>query len=215
MDRLIRAIAEMREAEALDITRSMLDADVDPLSVLECGYQAMAIVGRRFENGEYFLPELMLSAQLLLQISDLTKPLLKADSAPAKHGRVLMGTVAGDIHNIGKDMVTFLLDVNGFEVRDLGVDVSPDHFVEVISEFRPQVVGMSGLLTVAYDSMRETVAAIREAGLRDSVKIMIGGGQVSERIVSFAEADAFGKTAMDGVALAKQWTSSQERKDDG
>jgi 5-methyltetrahydrofolate--homocysteine methyltransferase len=119
-----------------------------------------------------------------------------------------MGTVEGDIHDIGKDIVTFLLEVNGFEVRDIGIDVPPDTFVEEIKAFQPQVVGMSGLLTLAYDSMKRTVQAIEEAGLRDTVKIMIGGGQVSEKIREHAGADAFGKDAMEGIALVKQWTGA-------
>ena len=116
-----------------------------------------------------------------------------------------MGTVEGDIHDIGKDIVTFLLEVNGFEVRDIGIDVHPDTFVEEIKTFKPQVVGMSGLLTLAYDAMKRTVQAIEEAGLRDTVKIMIGGGQVSEKVRVHAGADAFGRDAMEGIALVKKW----------
>jgi 5-methyltetrahydrofolate--homocysteine methyltransferase len=124
-------------------------------------------------------------------------------------GRVLMGTVDGDIHNIGKDIVSFLLDVNGFKVRDIGVDVSPEKFVEEIKDFQPQVVGMSGLLTLAYDSMKNTVQAITDAGLRDSVKIMIGGAPMSEKVKEYAGADAYGKDAIVAVTLVKEWVGGE------
>jgi 5-methyltetrahydrofolate--homocysteine methyltransferase len=122
-----------------------------------------------------------------------------------RHGKVLIGTVAGDIHDIGKNIVTFMLDVNGFDVLDLGVDVSPQKFVEAIQDFEPQVIGLSGFLTLAFDAMKETVEAIKAAGLRDGVKIMIGGGQVNEKIQEYTSADAYGKDAMAGVSLAKKW----------
>jgi len=113
--------------------------------------------------------------------------------------------VEGDVHDIGKNIVTFLLDANGFEVMDIGIDVPPQKFVEAIKSFGPQVVGLSGLLTIAYDSMKKTVDAVNEAGLRDKVKIMIGGGQMSDKVKEYAGADAYAKDAMAGVVLAKQW----------
>ena len=126
-----------------------------------------------------------------------------------KKGKVLIGTVKGDIHDIGKNIVGFLLDVNGYEVRDIGVDMSPDQFVEEINAFKPQVVGMSGLLTLAYDSMRDTVKAIEEAKLRETIKIMIGGAQMSERVKEYSGADAYAKDAMDGVMITKKWIGGE------
>jgi 5-methyltetrahydrofolate--homocysteine methyltransferase len=116
-----------------------------------------------------------------------------------------VGTVAGDIHDIGKDIVVFMLDVNGFEVLDLGIDVPAQKFVDAIKETGSKVVGMSGFLTLAFQSMKDTVEAIKKAGLRDRVKIMIGGGQMNDQVRSFSEADAYGKDAMDAVRLAKGW----------
>ena len=120
-------------------------------------------------------------------------------------GKVLIGTVKGDIHDIGKDIVTFMLQVNGFNVLDLGIDVPPSKFVDAIKDFQPQVVGMSCLLTLAFDSMKETVEAIENAGLREEVKIMVGGGQVSEMVRDYASADAYGEDAVSAVRLAKNW----------
>ena len=128
------------------------------------------------------------------------------DAEIKRLGKVIIGTVAGDIHDIGKDIVAFMLDVNGFEVYDLGVDVPIEKFVEKIKETGAKVVGLSGFLTLAYESMKDTVKAIQAAGL-DDVKIMIGGGQITEEIMKYTGADAYGKDAMTGVALAKEWLS--------
>ncbi|MGD8516525.1 MAG: cobalamin-dependent protein, partial [Anaerolineae bacterium] len=162
-------------------------------------------VGQRFETGQYFLPELIMAGEMLSQITDLVKPeLAKAPQAESK-GSVVIGSVAGDIHDIGKNIVTFMLDVNGFEVHDLGVDVSPQAFVDAIQTYRADVVGLSGFLTLAFDAMKDTVAAIEAAGLRDSVKIMVGGGQVTDKIREYTGADAYGDDAMEAVGLAKSW----------
>lgn len=210
MDPLVEAIVDMREEDAVRTATEMLDKGVSPLQVLDACHEAMAAIGQRFEEGTYFLPELILAGEMLSQISDKVKPLLKAQaSAPKKLGRVVIGTVKGDIHDIGKNIVTFILDANGFEVRDLGVDVPPQKFVEAIRDFQPQVVGLSGFLTLAFDAMKETVEAIKSAGLRGKVKIMIGGGQVNDKIQEYAGADAYGKDAMAGVSLAKKWVGAK------
>jgi len=120
-----------------------------------------------------------------------------------------MGTVKGDIHDIGKDIVTFMLEVNGFQVLDLGIDVPPTKFVDAIKDFQPQVVGMSCLLTLAFESMKETVEVIEKAGLRHEVKIMVGGGQVSEMVRDYANADAYGEDAIAAVRLAKNWAGAE------
>jgi 5-methyltetrahydrofolate--homocysteine methyltransferase len=202
---LIRALVEMQEAEALRETRQLLDEKIDPLSIIDACSKAMEAVGKRFETGEYFLPHLMMAGEMLRQISEMIKPMMGAHNTQKSRGRVLMGTVKGDIHDIGKNIVTFLLETNGFEVLDLGIDQSPERFVGAIRDFHPQVVGMSGLLTLAFDSMKETVQAIEDAGLRSQVRIMIGGGQVTEKVKDYTGADAYGPDAVAGVRLAKQW----------
>jgi len=205
---LVNAIADMREGEALKLVREMVEGGSEPMAILDAAREAMAIVGQRYEEGAYFLPELMLSGEMLNQITDIVKPELARLPEIKRHGKVVIGTVEGDIHDIGKNIVSFMLDVNGFEVLDLGVDVSPQKFVEAIRNFRPQVVGLSGFLTLAFDVMKETVEAIKTAGLRDGVKIMIGGGQVNEEIRRYAGADAYGKDAMAGVSLAQKWVGA-------
>jgi 5-methyltetrahydrofolate--homocysteine methyltransferase len=206
---LMNAIIEMREEDVIPITEELLAAGADPLSILDSCREAMSEIGRLYEAGDCFVPELIMAGEMLGQVSARVKPhLTNQPGARAKLGRVVMGTVEGDIHDIGKDIVTFVLDVNGFEVRDLGVDVPASRFVEAVREFQPQVVGLSGFLTLAYDPMKNTVQALRDAGLRDAVKIMIGGGQVDETIRQYTGADAYGKDAMAAVALAKGWVGA-------
>jgi 5-methyltetrahydrofolate--homocysteine methyltransferase len=202
---LIHAMVEMQEAEALRQARALLDAGADPRGILAACSQALELVGRRFEKGEYFLPHLLMAGEMMKQVSAMLAPLLTAGPPRAGRGRVLIGTVRGDIHDIGKNIVAFLLEANGFAVRDIGVDRAPEQFVEAIADFRPQVVGMSGLLTVAFDAMQATVQAIEAAGLRPGLKIMIGGAQVSEQVRDYTGADAWGADAVAGVALARSF----------
>lgn len=202
---LIQALVEMQESEAQQKTSQLLDIGTDPMKIIDACSRAMEIVGKRFETGEYFLPHLMMAGEMLKQISEMIKPKMGGDTARRGGGKVLMGTVEGDIHDIGKNMVTFLLETHGFEVLDIGIDQSPEKFVEAIQHFQPQVVGLSGLLTLAFDSMRDTVQAIRKAAHRHKVRIIIGGGQVSEKVRAYTGADAYGPDAVAGIRLIKQW----------
>jgi len=206
---LIYALVEMQEAEALQKAKQLLDEGTDPMNILEACSKAMKTVGKRFEQGEYFLPHLIMAGVMLKQISETIRPLIKEEKTEAGRGRVLMGTVSGDIHDIGKNMVIFLLEVNGFEVRDIGIDQPLENFLKAIREFQPQVVGMSGLLTLAFDSMKETVRAIEDAGLREKVRIMIGGAQVTEQVKDYTGADAYGPDALAGVRLVEQWIGGE------
>ena len=205
-EKLIELIAEMEEDDALVLAKEMLDGGVDPLLVLEICREAMDIVGKRFEEGEYFLPELIMAGEVLDQIGALTKPLIQQspDSPSRKLGRVLIGTVHGDLHDIGKNIVTFMLDINGFEVKDIGIDVPVAKFIEEIKAFQPNVVCLSGFLTLAFDSMKETIEAIEAAGMRDKLKIQIGGGQIDETIRAYTGADAFGLNAVDAVTYSRK-----------
>jgi 5-methyltetrahydrofolate--homocysteine methyltransferase len=200
---LIDAITEMREDDALAITNQMLEEGTDPLDVLEACRNAMDVIGQRFEDGDCFIPELILAGEMLTQISEVIKPRMQEESNQEVLGKVVIGTVEGDIHDIAKDIVAFMLEINGFEVTDLGVDVPPAKFVEAVKETGASVVGLSGFLTLAYDPMKDTVAALKEAGL--DVKTMIGGGQIDEQIKEYTSADGYGRDAMAAVALAKEW----------
>jgi len=202
---LTKAVADLMENEALKITRARLDSGEDPHIILEESRKGMEIIGERFSGGTYFLPELIFSAEIFKEITEIVKPKLEEEVQTERLGKCIIGTVAGDIHDIGKDIVVFMLDVSGFEVYDLGVDVPPQNFIDKIKETNAPIVGLSGFLTLAFDAMKETVETIKEAGLRNKVKIMIGGGQIDDQIVKYTGADAYGRDAMAGVSLAKTW----------
>ena len=202
---LVNTLADLKEEEALKIVRDRLSTGEDPLKILQDARKGMETVGNRFADSEYFIPDLVYSGEILKEITDMVKPELTKVAESKKLGKVVFGTVAGDIHDIGKDIVVFMLDVNGFEVHDLGIDVPVQKFVDKIKETGAPIVGLSGFLALAFDSMKETVEAIKAAGLRDKVKVMIGGGQMSDEIKNYTGADAYGKDAMAGVALAKKW----------
>jgi 5-methyltetrahydrofolate--homocysteine methyltransferase len=205
---LVAWLSDMNEDDAFALAKKMLlEEGANPLRVLELCREAMDIVGKRFEKGEYFLPELVLAGEMLENIGAIAKPMIKEapGEEPKKLAKVLIGTVHGDLHDIGKNIVTFMLDINGFEVKDIGIDVPVKTFIDAINEFRPDVVGLSGFLTLAFDSMKETIQAIQDAGLRDQLKIMIGGGQVDETVRNYTGADAFGTNAIDAVSLCKNW----------
>ncbi len=205
-DDLTKALAELEEEKALRIVADRLKTDEDPQKVLDDARGGMEIVGKRFADGEYFIPDLVYSGEILKQITELVRPKLAGTATVKRLGKVVLGTVAGDIHDIGLNIVDFMLDTNGFEVYNLGVDVPAQRFVEKIRESGASIVGLSGFLTLAFDAMKDTVVAIKEAGLRDQVKIMIGGGQIDEAIRKYTGADAYGRDAMAGVTLAKKWS---------
>ena len=204
-EKLTDAIVNMKEKEAIEIAKTLIEEGEDPHKILGACKEAMDTVGKRFEKGEYFLPELIMSGEVLKEISEILKPKLTGDVKTERLGKVIVGTVEGDIHDIGKDIVVFMLDVNGFEVLDLGIDVPVQKFVDAIKDSQATVVGLSGFLTLAFDAMKNTVDAISAAGLRDKVKIMVGGGQIDEEVRQYTGADAYGPDAMSAVSLAKDW----------
>jgi methanogenic corrinoid protein MtbC1 len=202
---LVEAMANMKEKDALRIVDEMLAKGEDPNQILDLSSEAMQVVGERYQEGTYFLPELIMSGEVLKKIGEILKPHLAATQDQTKKlGKVVLGTVRGDIHDIGKDIVGFMLEVNGFEVIDLGIDQPEDRFVQAVKEHQPQVLALSGFLSVAFDSMKSTIAEVEQAGLRTNLKVIIGGGQMDETVRKYTGADAYGDDAMAAVAFAKQ-----------
>ena len=202
---LIDAFTSIQEEDVVKIVTRLLEDGTDPMEVIEVCKDAVRIIGDRFEAGEVFIPELIMAGEMMARISIELKPRLKTDGEKMSKGKILFGTVKGDIHDIGKDIVVFMLKVNGFEVIDLGVDVPVSTFIEQIRETQAPILGLSGLLSLAFDSMKETIAAIEKAGLREGVKIMIGGGPVDDTVRTYSGADAWGANAMTAVTLANKW----------
>src|ERR1051325_8380735 len=185
-------------------TESALAAGVPPLELVNDGMvPAMDEVGRRFVRGEYFVPELLLSARAMKTAMELIRPLLAArDASPA--ARVIIGTVKGDVHDIGKNLVAAMLEGGGFEVCDLGVNVAPEKFVAATREKDAQIIALSALLPTTMLSMKTTIEAIRQAGLRDRVKVLVGGAPVTRRFAEEIGADGYSESAVDAVALARR-----------
>lgn len=206
MSDLATLLADLKEQEALDLVKKTLDEGGDPMAILAEAREGMKVVGERFGNEQYFIPDLIYSGEILKGIAALVEPHIKdSGEETEKLGKVIIATVAGDIHDIGKDLVVFMLDISGFEVFDLGIDVPVQTIVDKAKETGAPVIGLSGFLTLAFDAMKETIDAIKDAGLRDNVKIMIGGGQIDDEVKKYTGADAYGKDAMAAVNLAKEW----------
>lgn len=207
----MRDLAPLREAvltgdakTARALTEQALQEGVDPLELVsQFMVPAMDEVGRRFECNEYFVPELLLSARAMKAALELVRPLLISRGAEPV-GRVVIGTVKGDLHDIGKNLVAALLEGGGFEVIDLGVNVTPEKFIATVREKNAQIIAMSALLTTTMPAMKTTIDALKDAGVRDKVKVLIGGAPITQKYAEEIGADGFSETAVGAVALAKK-----------
>lgn len=189
---------------ARSITENALEAHVEPLTLLnDYLVPAMNEVGKRFECNQFFVPELLLAARAMKASLELLRPLLAARGTEPV-GRAVVGTVKGDLHDVGKNLVASLLEGGGFEVIDLGVNVPPEKFIAAVREKNAQIVGLSALLTTTMPSMRLTIEAFKAAGLRDKVKILIGGAPVTQRFADEIGADGYGENAPSAVNLARK-----------
>jgi 5-methyltetrahydrofolate--homocysteine methyltransferase len=190
------------------ITEEALQAGIEPLALLDQYLvPAMDEAGRKFECNEFFVPELLLASRAMKASLELIRPILaKRGTEPI--GRVVVGTVNGDLHDVGKNLVASLLEGGGFEVIDLGVNVPPDKFVSAARENNAQIVGLSALLTTTMPSMRLTIEAFRSAGLREQVKILVGGAPLTQRFAEEIGADGYGENAPTAVALARKFLSA-------
>ena len=202
---LTEALAELRENEALEIVRRRMERGDDPLQIIEDCQAGMREVGERYAQRLYFLSALIMAGEILGQIVEIVMPAVEVKFVGKSAGRVLVGTVQGDIHDLGKNLLLMLLRTYSFTILDLGVDVPPDKFVAEARAFRPHVIGLSGLITAAYASMRETVSALRVMMAEDGVQIpVILGGQVDEQVCRFVGADYWSTDAMEGVRLCQE-----------
>ena len=208
-DQLKKALSDLDEEVVLKIVQERLEGGDDPLGIIADCREGMADVGKRYEAQEYYVSDLIMAGEMFKQAMAKIGEKFQTDGGP-KRGTVVIGTVKGDIHDIGKDIVISLLQAGNYNVVDLGVDVPPEKFVEAAKEKDAKVVGLSGLLTISFDAMKETVDALKAAGL--PAKVMIGGGPVTEQVRAFAGADAVGADAQAAVALVDGWIESKEVK---
>ncbi len=211
MGKLADAMGKLDKESVIEIVRQELNSGKDPLEIIEELRKGMEIVGEGFQKLERFLMDLIWASEIFKDAAFLIMPKIKEKmkNVPVK-GKVVIGTVKGDIHDIGKNLVMALLECAGFEVLDLGVDIAPEIFVEKIREYKPQIVGMSGLLTASIDVMQETIQAIEKEGLRKDLKIIVGGGVVGDKWTKGkVNADATVTSAVEGVKLAEEYVEAK------
>ena len=202
------AVLEGKRVKAEELTRAALAAGADPGALLKDALiSAMTEVGEKFSSGEYFVPEMLVAAKAMKASLELLRPHLKAGTIGAS-GRVVLGTVRGDLHDIGKNLVKVMLEGAGYEVVDLGVDAAPERFVEAVRTHKPQVVAMSALLTTTMLAMPDTIKALEAAGVRDAVKVIIGGAATTEAFAKEISADGYGVDAAHAVSLARRFTGA-------
>lgn len=207
MNALIDAFANLEDEKVLELVKKQLEEERNPAEILDDLKKGMDRVGERFSNNEYFLVELVMSADVFSSALEILEPKLLDSQKQSDKGKIVIGTVRGDIHYIGKNLVVAFLKANGYEVYDLGEDVRPEQFVEKIKETGANILALSGLITMTHEVMRETIEALKEAGIRDQVKVIIGGGDTDQEVVNFTGADAFGKDALSAVKLIRKLLS--------
>ena len=211
MEELFEKMAEVliagKEADVKSLTQEALDKGAAPRDILDKGLLAgMDVVGQRFKAGDMFIPEVLLCARCMHGAMDILNPLLSEGDA-AGVGTYLIGTVEGDLHDIGKNLVSMMLEGAGFQVIDLGTNITAQQFVEAVKEHKPDILGMSALLTTTMPRMEETIQALKEAGIRDQVKIMAGGAPVTQDFVDKIGGDAYGANAASATEKAKELVS--------
>lgn len=205
-EELIQAVTELEEEKSYSFVKALLDEGVNPKEVIDILRKGVEIVGERFNKKEYFLTELVMAGEIFQQSAKILETAMKDETETTESlGVVVVGTVKGDVHDIGKNIFVTLLQAAGFEVHDLGVDIAAEKFINKVKETKADVVGYSGLLTIALKSMKETTNALKIAGLREKLKIIIGGLPVDEMWMKEAGADAYTDNAFKGVKIVTKW----------
>ena len=202
---LAKFVADLEEERVLALVRERLATGEDPLRIISECNDGMRLVGQRYEQGEYYVAGLIMSGEIFREVVELVQPLIEQQSEGVASGHILVGTVSGDIHDIGKNIFGMLLSCHGFEVTDLGVDVQPAIFAVKALETKPDIVGLSGLITASFESMKATVATLRTQteAHKLSIPIIIGGGMIDEQICQYVGADYWVSDAMAGVRLCE------------
>lgn len=205
-EEFIEAAINMDIKAAKESTKKAMKEEIDPYQFIETAIsKALEIIGNKFENEEFFLPELFMAAEIVKKAMKILEPFIKGSENRKKLGKIVIGTAKSDMHDIGKNIVSFFLQAEGFEVIDLGVDVSPDKFVEAVRNEKPQILAISALITLTMPEVSNTIKALEVANLRDQVKIILGGAPITQEFVEKVGADALAKNAIDGVKKCKRW----------
>lgn len=209
---LVKHVEQLEEENVVKLADELLNAGMDPLYLLELIKEGMNGVGKMYERKNYYIADLIMAGLIFKQVLGLDKMAAHFYSSQKNNiGRVVLGTVKGDIHDIGKDIFRGMLEANGFEVIDVGVDVPKELFVKKFKEYKPDILGLSGVLTYTVESMKEVVDAFVDAGIRDKVRIIVGGNHLTEEICKFVGADSFANDASVGIKACKKWMDGTEQ----
>lgn len=207
-EQIVSALVGLDEVQTIDLVKQRLSENTPAIKILEDLQSAMGEIGERFATREYFLAELIMAAEIFAQAMQLIEPELSSGSVEPK-GQVVFATVKGDVHDLGKNIVVAMLEGNGFEVHDLGVNVPVETILNKVKETGATIIGLSALLTTTYPYMKQVIVGLEEAGLRDRVKVMIGGAPVDERVREYSGADARGRDAIEAVSIARQFMEAE------
>jgi 5-methyltetrahydrofolate--homocysteine methyltransferase len=210
-EELIAALIDFRKKKVIEAVKSRAERGESPVQILAECRRGMTIVGERFQKGEYFLAELMLSGEIFKGAMAILEPYLAKANPSKPLGKVVLATLKGDIHDLGKDIVAIMLKAQGFEVHNLGVDVSPNMVIDKVKETTPDFVGFSALITTAFDSMKQTAFMLQEAGLREQFKLMVGGGVTTPAVKEYVGADFQTTDATEGVAYCIEVMKGDQR----
>jgi methanogenic corrinoid protein MtbC1 len=206
------ALAKLDENTVLRLVRKEIEAGTDPLSIVNELQEGINIFGESYKTGEYFIADLILAGEIFRQSMLVLEPLLvKTEKKADGNIKIVLGTVKGDIHNLGKDILGLLLKPSGFQVYDLGINVPPSAFVKKLQETGAPLLGLSGLITPSYEAMKETIQAVSAAGLREKVKVIVGGGVVDELVRNYTGADAFSTDALEGIEICKRLAGGESK----
>ncbi|TGE32951.1 cobalamin-dependent protein [Desulfosporosinus sp. Sb-LF] len=210
---LINYVEQLEEESVLKLSQELLNEGMQPLELLQHIKEGMNRVGELYERKDYYIADLIMAGLIFKQVLELDKMTAHFHSKQNKKiGKVVLGTVKGDIHDIGKDIVRGMLEINGFEVIDLGVDVAKEIFLKKVEEYKPDIVGLSGVLTYSVDTMKEVIDAFIEAGLRDTIRFIVGGNHLTEEVCKFMGADSYATDATAGVLTCRQWINDTKGK---
>ena len=203
-EELIKALSDLNEDQVLNLVKKALDDGSGTLDILSDCRAGMTQIGKRYESGEYYVSDLIMAGEIFKQAIQLMGGDDQMDPGSIR-GKVVVGTVKGDVHDIGKDLVVGMLKANGYHVIDLGVDVPADVFIDALKQSGARILGLSGLLTVAYDAMKDTIDRLTDKGLRPNIKVMVGGGAMTDKVCEYIGADAMGADAQAAVSICDQW----------
>lgn len=213
-EKIVELVEQLEHESIIELAKEALDSGMEPLHLLDLIAEGMVRVGKLYESRDYYIADLIMAGLIFKDVLHLDRMIAHFRTNPAgKIGTIIVGTVKGDIHDIGKDIFKGMLEVNGFEVIDLGVDVAKEVFVEKYNQYKPDIVGLSGILTTTIETMREVVDAFWQAGIRDKVKIVIGGNHITEEASQYIGADGFANDVSHGVKLCKEWVGITEGKE--